>query len=88
MAERKEIIKIEQLLGTKKYLDLVPEARNELCKKIIVTSIGKMTIQAPREVQVEIMKQLFQNSLEYYEKEELYENCIIFRDLIQELTNG
>jgi regulator of sirC expression with transglutaminase-like and TPR domain len=77
------IIRIEQLSGTKKYLDLDTEGRRNLCKKIIVESLARMTVKATEAERREVMKQLLKNSLVFYESQEEYENCEIFKGLLE-----
>lgn len=78
---KRPAISVRQLGLDLNYLNLEPEQKKALCENIITKALGSMKLLVSTDVQIESMKRVIQNSIEYNESEERYEYCQILKDI-------
>ncbi len=79
------VLNLQNVIATEKYLTLDLVQRQDICSQIINQSFKRMNVAATQEVRVNTMKSILKKSLDYYERVEAYETCVLFNDIIQAL---
>ena len=70
------------------YIELSKDIQEDICKKVIEQALSKMSVQATISQRIGVMGHVIIRSLNHAEDEELYEDCVILRDLLNILEKN
>lgn len=77
------MITIDDINITLEYTRANKARRKKICKDIIDNSLASMTIPSNLNLKLELIQKVINTSLLYYEQKQMYECCLIFRDIIK-----
>ena len=69
------------------YVNATLARRKKMCKTIIDESLVLMNVNADRKIKLELICVVLNRSLSFYENQQMYEDCIMYRDLINTIKS-